>query len=261
MPTPDVLPAIPPGGAPLGDIVFVPGTSYPRDRPIARAFLTRLLPRLFAQGATRFVSYEDLIADRGAPRAWSSVEARLALLEASAPADRSGTVLIGRSSGAQVVTRFACHYPVAAVICLGYPFRHPDHRHEPDRTRHLRRLSTPTLIIQGLHDAYGGLDEVLDHVLSDSIRLHFVEAEHAFQLSAEAWDSVAAAAAVFVRDRMIPVPFHGLAFDEDFYRARHPDIAAAIGAGQVASGAAHFLRHGQREGRVFRLLPAGPGAP
>ena len=236
----------------------MPGTSYPRDRPIAQALLSRLLPRLFALGATGFVSYEDLIANRGAPAAWSTPEVRLALLEASAPDDRSGTILIGRSSGAQIVTRFACQYPVAAVICLGYPFRHPDHRHEPDRTRHLRRLTTPTLIIQGLRDVYGGLDEALDHDLSPQVRLHFVDAGHTFRLPGEAWTALADTAAAFVRDRLTPVPFHGLAFDEAFYRARHPDIAAAIDAGRVASGADHFRRSGQAEGRVFRLVPPNP---
>lgn len=38
-------------------------------------------------------------------------------------------------------------------------------------------------------------------------------------------------------------------FDERFYLARYPEIAAAVRAGQVPSGFAHYCRFGHREGR------------
>lgn len=38
-------------------------------------------------------------------------------------------------------------------------------------------------------------------------------------------------------------------FDEEAYRALHPDVAAAVDAGVVGSGWQHFQLHGQREGR------------
>ena len=39
-------------------------------------------------------------------------------------------------------------------------------------------------------------------------------------------------------------------FDEAFYLRSNPDVAAAVAAGDIASGRAHFLSWGQREGRI-----------
>ncbi len=38
-------------------------------------------------------------------------------------------------------------------------------------------------------------------------------------------------------------------FDEDFYLAGNPDVAAAVARGDFASGYEHYLLHGSREGR------------
>jgi SAM-dependent methyltransferase len=40
-------------------------------------------------------------------------------------------------------------------------------------------------------------------------------------------------------------------FDEDAYLQTHPDVAAAVAAGQVGSGWQHFLLHGFAEGRLW----------
>ncbi|MBL8751326.1 MAG: glycosyltransferase [Planctomycetes bacterium] len=42
----------------------------------------------------------------------------------------------------------------------------------------------------------------------------------------------------------------GRIFDESFYVRRHPDIAAAVQAGNLADGFTHFVRHGAVEGRA-----------
>ncbi len=42
-------------------------------------------------------------------------------------------------------------------------------------------------------------------------------------------------------------------FDEAIYLALNPDVAAAVKAGQVPSGAVHFEAHGRREGRMHGL--------
>ncbi|MCC3243940.1 glycosyltransferase family 61 protein [Methylocystis sp. WRRC1] len=39
-------------------------------------------------------------------------------------------------------------------------------------------------------------------------------------------------------------------FDEQAYLAANPDVAAAVANGEIRSGRAHFLKHGEREGRV-----------
>lgn len=40
-----------------------------------------------------------------------------------------------------------------------------------------------------------------------------------------------------------------LAFDEEAYLRAHPDVAAAVAAGEFQSGLHHYARHGHREGR------------
>lgn len=116
-----------------------------------------------------------------------SLDSRLAVLELAVPAMSAGQdiVLIGRSSGARVMTLFASRRPVTAVICMAYPFKHPNHDVEPDRFAHLAALATPTLIIQGLRDDYGGLDVMADYPLSSSIRLEFFDGDHEFVAGAE----------------------------------------------------------------------------
>ncbi len=47
------------------------------------------------------------------------------------------------------------------------------------------------------------------------------------------------------------------AFDEAWYLASYPDVAEAVAQGGFASGRAHYLGYGRREGR----LPAGAAAP
>jgi GT2 family glycosyltransferase/glycosyltransferase involved in cell wall biosynthesis len=52
-------------------------------------------------------------------------------------------------------------------------------------------------------------------------------------------------------------------FDEREYLDAHPDIAAAVAAGQFASGASHWLIHGWQEGRELRSTgwPRRPARP
>jgi SAM-dependent methyltransferase len=47
------------------------------------------------------------------------------------------------------------------------------------------------------------------------------------------------------------------AFDEAWYLLTYPDVAEAVAGGEFASGRAHYLGYGRREGR----LPAGAAAP
>ena len=44
-------------------------------------------------------------------------------------------------------------------------------------------------------------------------------------------------------------------FDEEAYLAANLDVASSVAQGVFSSGRDHFLRHGQREGRKWRLAP------
>jgi len=62
---------------------------------------------------------------------------------------------------------------IAGLVCLSYPF-HPPNRPDQLRTRHLERLTCPTLIVQGERDPFGGRDEVHGYALSPAIAVHWV---------------------------------------------------------------------------------------
>lgn len=91
-------------------------------------------------------------------------------------------VVLARSSGGRVVSRVADELQLRQIVCMGYPFQHPDCGPEPERFEHLASIRTPTLIIQGTRDEYGGVGLENRYKLSDAVRLFFVDANHDFQL-------------------------------------------------------------------------------
>src|SRR5580698_10526969 len=133
-------------------IFYLGGDSYPADRGLEDA----LRPLLTADQGL-FVSHEDLREAGKAGHGWS-FDARLAVLKnvVPPPAPDGDVILIGRSSGARIMALFASMHPVTAMICVAYPFKNPKRVLEPERFAHLATLTTPTLIVQGSHDPYGG---------------------------------------------------------------------------------------------------------
>ncbi len=99
-------------------------------------------------------------------------------------------IVISRSSGGRVASVVADDLKIKHIICLGYPFKHPDKGTEPDRYLHLANLKTPMLIIQGTKDEYGGLEVKNKYALSTSIDLLFVDAYHDFQINDDDWERV-----------------------------------------------------------------------
>lgn len=97
-----------------------------------------------------------------------------------------------------MATLFAADNDALAVICLGYPFRHPDGAEEPNRFQHLATMTTPTLIIQGLHDAYGGSNFPLHYTLSTAVEVQYVDCAHDFRITAPMWNAVAYRIAAFL---------------------------------------------------------------
>lgn len=101
-------------------------------------------------------------------------------------------IFFARSSGGRVASLVADALPVARIVCLGYPFRHPEAGDEPERYRHLATLRTPMLIVQGRHDVYGGAEVAQRYPLSPQVRLRVVEADHDFRLNAAQADQIVA---------------------------------------------------------------------
>ncbi|MBM3566672.1 MAG: alpha/beta hydrolase [Alphaproteobacteria bacterium] len=118
-------------------------------------------------------------------------------------------VLAGKSMGGRAASLIADETGAAALVAFGFPFHPPGKPRDPARVRHLARLKTPMLIVQGERDSFGGRAEVAAMALSPAIRIHWVpDGNHdlnprkssgfdADALLAQALD----AAALFIRGR------------------------------------------------------------
>jgi predicted alpha/beta-hydrolase family hydrolase len=93
--------------------------------------------------------------------------------------------LIGRSAGAILATKVSLEFPIQQIICLGYPFKHPEKAEETYRFEHLAHVNTPTLIIQGERDAYGGREILEKYPMNTSIQIIFEDLDHDFTLTEE----------------------------------------------------------------------------
>ncbi len=91
--------------------------------------------------------------------------------------------LIGRSAGAIVATKASLLFPIHQIICLGYPFKHPDEQEEAFRTEHLALVNTPTLIIQGERDVYGGKEIMGKYALNQATKVIFQDLDHDLTLN------------------------------------------------------------------------------
>jgi predicted alpha/beta-hydrolase family hydrolase len=117
----------------------------------------------------------------------------------------SKVVIGGKSMGGRMASRVADEVGARGLLCLGYPF-HPPGAPEKLRTAHLVDLRTPTLIIQGTRDPFGGPVDVAGYSLSPAIQLLWLEdGDHSFKprknsgrSEAEHLATAVAAAAAFV---------------------------------------------------------------
>jgi uncharacterized protein len=81
-----------------------------------------------------------------------------------------GLVIGGKSMGGRIASLVADEAEVAGLVCLGYPF-HPVGKPDKLRVEHLAKIKTPTLIVQGERDPFGGKEEVAGYKLSSKIRV------------------------------------------------------------------------------------------
>jgi predicted alpha/beta-hydrolase family hydrolase len=89
-------------------------------------------------------------------------------------------VIGGKSMGGRIASLIADEAGVAGLVCLGYPF-HPEGKRDRLRVAHLEAIKTPTLILQGERDPFGGKDEVAGYKLSSAIRVAWLkDGDHNF---------------------------------------------------------------------------------
>ncbi len=95
------------------------------------------------------------------PRAETLIpEYRAAVVDLRA---RGPLVIGGKSMGGRVASMLAddlyASHDIVGLLCLGYPF-HPPGKPQQLRTKHLEHIRTPTLIVQGTRDRFGGPDDI-----------------------------------------------------------------------------------------------------
>lgn len=220
------------------ECLFLSGDSYPADKDVETELCARI-PGLRAQ--------RDWLGERAAPDLEARLSRASSILESN-----PNTVLIGRSSGARLATLLALRFKLRAVVCLGYPFQHPDAVIEPERFFHLGQIRIPTLILQGSEDEYGGAEITERYGLSASVEVRILQGiRHDLRLSSAGWDRVGRMVTAFLSD---PSDYPMLTdFDEVDYLRRYPDVAAAVADGLVDSGRTHFVQRGRYENRRYRL--------
>ena len=90
-------------------------------------------------------------------------------------------VIGGKSMGGRIASMVADEAAVRGLICLGYPF-HPPGNPAKTRIKHLQALTTPTLIVQGERDSFGGPEEVARYKLSREIQMEWIgDGDHSFK--------------------------------------------------------------------------------
>jgi predicted alpha/beta-hydrolase family hydrolase len=89
-------------------------------------------------------------------------------------------VVGGRSFGARVACRTATDVGASGVLCLAFPV-HPPGRPEKSRLAELIAVTVPTLVIQGVRDAFGVPNP---RTLPDNITLAVVDGDHSLKKDA-----------------------------------------------------------------------------
>lgn len=166
-------------------IVYYGGDSYPHDSHIEDK-MRQFLPIRFIDHASILGKYQDgIFTDKIAHR----LETLQKLLD---DLPDENFIVVGRSSGARVATLYGSTYPrrLRGIVCLGYPFKHPNLPIASERIAHLADLDVPTLIIQGEHDNYGGAESAARYHLSPCISFQVVPATHEFNILDNIWDDI-----------------------------------------------------------------------
>jgi hypothetical protein len=133
-------------------------------------------------------SYFNYLSDRKKP--CTKLRAEMLKQSILRLGNKKEIIIVSRSAGGRFSSLIADDLKIKHIICLSYPFKHPEKEIEPERYLHLISLKTPMLIIQGDKDEYGGLDVRAKYILSPNIELFYVDANHDFIISGNDWKTV-----------------------------------------------------------------------
>ena len=176
-------------------LIYLGGDSYPTEVDFEARFTQRINIELGLQVVSQTTMFcgDELQAGGG-----RSLPERLSRLDALVGLFNEPVILIGRSSGARVAAKYASENPVAGVICLAYPFQSQGGKPEPERFAHLANMQTPTLILQGIRDRYGGAEISDKYKLSKVVDVAIVDADHEFGLTTPVFEEVFAMTKAFI---------------------------------------------------------------
>ena len=155
-------------------IVLAHGAGAPMDHPFMNAIAERVAGKELRVARFEFpyMAARRGGGKRGAPdrepvliQTWRDVVGELGAAER--------LVIGGKSMGGRIASMVADELGVAGLVCLGYPF-HPPGAPTRLRTKHLEKLRTPALIVQGTRDSFGLPEEVAKYKLSAKIRLGWI---------------------------------------------------------------------------------------
>ncbi|MCR4379386.1 MAG: alpha/beta fold hydrolase [Rhodospirillales bacterium] len=169
-------------------IALAHGAGAAMDSPFMQAFAEGLAARglrcvrfEFPYMAARRVDGKKRPPDR-APvliETWRTVIAHL---------NHGSLVIGGKSMGGRIASMVAHaledeDQPVRGLICLGYPFYPPGKPEKAaGRLTHLTTLKTPTSIVQGTRDTFGGYEQVAALAFSPMVRVKWLEdGDHGFK--------------------------------------------------------------------------------
>ncbi|MBF0247286.1 MAG: alpha/beta fold hydrolase [Alphaproteobacteria bacterium] len=176
-----------PDDAPV-TVVLAHGAGAPMDSDFMAAFADGLAAR-----GLRCVRFEfPYMAERRVDGKKRPPNRAPALLDAwRAVIDHFGTdalVIGGKSMGGRMASLIARALedegtPVRGLVCLGYPFHPPGKpKKAAERLAHLLDIRTPTLILQGTRDTFGGMDHVPGLPLPGTVRVEWlVDGDHSFK--------------------------------------------------------------------------------
>ena len=230
-------------------IFFAGGDSYPADRPAET-----LLRQALEGPDSAFLTHAEVFTSATGTAGPGKIDQKAKVLEQAIrnrPAQE--IFLIGRSAGARAMTLAAQRCKVTAIVCVFYPFRQPQRQLEPKRFAHLRTLDTPTLLLQGIDDEYGGAEITENYQLSESIRLKLVAGHHRTKIADPEGADIAPLIVDFIAGGWRETGRELEGFDEAFYLGTYPDVAEVIRARQFASGEDHFRKVGRKECRMYRV--------
>ncbi|MSP62274.1 MAG: alpha/beta hydrolase [Myxococcales bacterium] len=164
-------------------LILAHGAGADQSHPFMVRFASGLAARGLATVTFNFLYTE---ARRRLPDRNDALEAcwRAVISTVAAIGHGDRLAIGGKSMGGRIASQIAAQgdLDLAGLLLLGYPL-HPPGKPEQLRTRHLAKITTPTLIIQGERDAFGTPDEIRPFLVGLPARLRVVtDGDHSLKI-------------------------------------------------------------------------------